>query len=230
MPNGQVIQHPMWPPGVGPNRPVHPGPAPIHPPWGGPHPDWCDCGCDPCTCGGGMPNWSQDAIRCWNEMQQFRQMVQEIVQGELARGGTAIVGVTDGSDAKPGEVGEFITAKSAVPYAAHPANTNTNISPIVIPPGDWDIWVKMDFTTQIGAVTIILSPKPDGISNALSAASGFLSPTGSWAEGYSVLEATARGSFKVPTLLPFAVNVNQQTTVGLPGGTGTFTVEARRRR
>jgi hypothetical protein len=67
------------------------------------------------------------------------------------------------------------------------------------------------------------------MSNAMygenSVAAG--SPT---SENIVTIGQSARGSFTVPTLLPFSVTVYQGTTSTLPAGTAYMYVEARRMR
>lgn len=55
-----------------------------------------------------------------------------------------IIGVTDGSDAAPGMVGEYVSAVNTVAPPMTPTNSPTGISAIqaqiVLSPGDWDVW------------------------------------------------------------------------------------------
>ena len=63
----------------------------------------------------------------------------------LITNGSSVVGVTDGSNAAAGSVGEFIT--SNVPYGSAvnvvPSSTGTDITSILLTAGDWDVWGNM---------------------------------------------------------------------------------------
>jgi hypothetical protein len=69
--------------------------------------------------------------------------------------GTAIKGVTDGSSAAPGYVGEVISATaSAVPA---PNNVATNVAQISLSAGDWDIWGSTDCNNNPNIVAYLSS-------------------------------------------------------------------------
>ena len=54
-------------------------------------------------------------------------------------------GVTDGSDVATGIVGEYITRSNVTGYNPA-ADTPTEIAPIILSPGCWDIWGACEFT------------------------------------------------------------------------------------
>lgn len=60
------------------------------------------------------------------------------------------VGVTDGSDAQPGDVGEYITIDNIVGVALG-ANNAQVICTIPLPPGCWEIWGACDFAVAAAA-------------------------------------------------------------------------------
>jgi hypothetical protein len=69
--------------------------------------------------------------------------------------GTPIKGVTDGSSAAPGYVGELISSTaSAVPA---PNNVATNVAQISLSAGDWDIWGSTDCNNNPGIVAYLSS-------------------------------------------------------------------------
>jgi hypothetical protein len=189
--------------------------------WPGSWPPSCSCGCNPCQCGGG---WG-GLMQCWQDIAQFQQFLMCMLS---QMGPYPVQGVTDGSDAKAGNIGEYVIMTSTMAYAAYPTETVQIISAGVLSPGDWNITCSLSPSTVVGSAEINLSPTPAGMSNAMS---GF-----SWVSGASttqlvVLNAqAARGSFSVPTLLPFRCVVSQAGTSTLPAGTATLQVEARRMR
>lgn len=144
-----------------------------------------------------------------------------------------IIGVVDGSNAAPGEVGEFVAASGTFNYLANAPNTGT-IALINMPPGDWDMGCAATFTTLVGSVLFQLSPVPVGMSNALAGFIGIFSAGTSStmdAESLVLVGQTGRGSFAVTTQLTFNVQVDQATTApGLPAGVMTLDIQARRRR
>lgn len=141
-----------------------------------------------------------------------------------------IIGVTDGSRAAPGIVGEYIRSQIDIPITAGTVN-NSVVSPLVVQPGDWNLWASMWFSVLVGPVSFILSPPPTGTSNAMGAWAGSIASAGTG----SVLEAIilngqmTAASFSVPSVLPFNVRIDQSLG-SLTAGTATFLVEGRRMR
>lgn len=150
-----------------------------------------------------------------------------------------IIGVVDGSDAAPGEVGEFIKGGGSFNYSAGAAGGVTSqgqIAALNLPPGDWDCAVSASFTTLIDSAFFLLNPQPVGLSNKMFGLMGlFGGGTGGGASPPADLETviligqTARASVAVTTLLSFEVQVYQGTAVD-PAGTMDLDVECRRRR
>jgi hypothetical protein len=161
---------------------------------------------------------------CWQQISQFQQFLQCMLS---QMGPFPMQGVTDGSDAKAGNIGEFIQLTATMAYAAAVATTAV-VSVGVIPPGDWDLWSYGTPTTAIGIGHYYLSPAPAGISNGMQAVAGSAA-TGSVTEALLVSQS-ARGSFTVPTLLAFQAVVDQTITAGLPAGQLAIGIGARRRR
>lgn len=141
-----------------------------------------------------------------------------------------IVGVTDGSDAAPGQVGEYIHGTTSISYAAYPQVTTTTATPLVVQPGDWDLWISMQCTTQITGASFFLSPQPTGMSNTMYGSLWTAIGTGA-PESITISGMIARGSFSAPTLLPFSVTVSMAGDSSLTTpGTAVLLVEGRRRR
>lgn len=140
-----------------------------------------------------------------------------------------IVGVIDGSDAAPGMVGEFIAGSANVAYTAYPNTTTTTVSLMVVPPGDWDLWMQMGSSSVLGAFEAYLNPLPAGMNQSMQM-SMYIGATGSTTVEGINLYSVGRGSFSVPTLMPVAVDVWQTTDASLPAGTLYLAMYGRRRR
>lgn len=197
------------------------------PPWPGPPLGWW-----------GFPprNPNRDVV-------YFREAVEDIIKnmirrGELQPGPNApgqvrpfpLLGVTDGSDAATGIVGEFIRGTGTMTYAAYPQMTVALVSALVVPPGDWDLTASMAVSSLIGGATMGLSPVPAGMSSGMTGAIGFISTIGQTETLSVIIAQGGRGSFSVPTLLTFSVAINQANDNSLPAGGATVIVEARRMR
>jgi hypothetical protein len=207
-------------------------PAPPAPPMPPPS------GCAPPSCF----DWISKANSCWDQSQQLTDFLTNVIEDIFQQnpgiipppppsaGTGPIIGVTDGSDAAPGEVGEFVTAFTSFNFAAYPTDTAGSVSVLVVQPGDWDLRVFTNFSTAIGGVAVYLSPSPAGISNNMFGSVTVLGTTTPDIEGVYLIGATARGNFTVPTLLAFSYNVLQSQNSVLAAGTGTVTVEGRRLR
>jgi hypothetical protein len=61
-----------------------------------------------------------------------------------------LTGVTDGSDAAAGQIGEYQTA-SAGPYGV-PSNVATSVCQLMLTAGDWDVWGQVQFNISGGSV------------------------------------------------------------------------------
>lgn len=143
-----------------------------------------------------------------------------------------IIGVVDGSDAAPGQVGEFLTAVGTFHYAAGATGgvgSTGTINLINMPPGDWDFTISASFTDLISSALFLLNPFPvTGMSNEMFGLNGNFTSSME-AETVIIVGQSARGSFAVTTPLVFEVQVFQGAA-GLPAGTMSLRIEARRRR
>jgi hypothetical protein len=139
------------------------------------------------------------------------------------------MGVTDGSNAPAGQVGEYLIGQTTMAYAAYPAETTQALTPLTLPAGDWDIAVSMLASTYVGGMEFYLSPSVPGVSNGLEAFN-FVQGITSGADQSISLLGVARGSFSVPSLLGFIGIVYQSGYTGLTGGTAYLRAEARRAR
>ena len=60
-------------------------------------------------------------------------------------------GVTDGSDAAPGEIGEFMSANGTGPI---PTATPIDVVSLVLPAGDWDVSGSAGFLPSVANITL----------------------------------------------------------------------------
>jgi hypothetical protein len=159
-------------------------------------------------------------MQCWQDIAQFQQFLACMLS---QMGPYPMQGVTDGSDAKAGNIGEFIMFNSNFSF---PATSQTQaISVGVLSPGDWDCHVNANTPNAVTELGFALSPVPSGFSSNMT---GGLALT-SGADVLNVIGSMARASLTVPTLLPFTVSSNVTGTGGA-AGTGTLTFTARRMR
>jgi hypothetical protein len=142
----------------------------------------------------------------------------------VAVGGTntPLLGVTDGSNAPAGYVGEFAEMTVTVAYAASPTITNQTVSTLVLTAGDWNIWAYAEYTVGVGFASFTQTPQATGTSNGVHGQVG-----GGGGTDDGVMGSLVRGSFSLPTALPFQVYVDQ-SQAGLLAGTFYLTVNARR--
>lgn len=189
----------------------------------------CTCGCNPCRC----DDWCQDwCDPCAGLSAEQRACLKQLLREVANEGGLfgPIHGVTDGSDATPGDVGEFIQVTQNVPYAGYPTITNTTVSLIVLQPGDWDLNCTLGPSTVVGGAQFYLSPNPTGSANLMFGWMGAITTGTPVEEGVVVIGQPGRLLCSVPTLLPFFVSVDQSEASGLTAGTAKLTITCRRAR
>lgn len=180
------------------------------------------------------------ANACWDQSQALYNLVSKVVMDIFqtnpgiipppppSQGSGPLLGVTDGSSAAPGIIGEFIEGSGTFAYPGSPNITSGSISTLVAQPGDWDFWAYATFGPgPIGGAEFYLQPSPPGMSNDLL---GQAYTTGATGVYEAIIGPYARGSFTVPTLLAFFVNINNSLASSLTAGTMTLTVQGRRRR
>ena len=89
--------------------------------------------------------------------------------------GAPRMGVTDGTDAAAGEIGEYLNFDNMVGLTP-PVNTSVQICSIALPPGCWEVWGACDFT--IAGIAAADTPEPMGGINPNQLASSIsLRPT-----------------------------------------------------
>lgn len=166
---------------------------------------------------------------CYAQVKQaqdfLKQMLIDIINCDpsIIGRGTPIVGVTDGTDAQPGMVGEWVMYTASVPFTAT-AQTQV-VSMGSLSAGDWDCWayaIPNVFTTD---VLIILNPQPAGFTGNMW--SKIASAT--ILTGVSIVTPQVRALTSVPSLIAFTVITNDSGD-GPSAGTLTLEFMARRRR
>jgi hypothetical protein len=141
--------------------------------------------------------------------QLFRHLNELIVQINNIPGVT-MEGVTDGSDAAPGQIGEFFyrAITTAVPVTN---NVPVDLDSGTIPPGDWDIVGEAYFQASTSAgtddlrvwVNTVSATQPTGDMGGLAIAS-----TTSGGQINNLTCSPWRLSIAVPTLIYLSVNAN----------------------
>ena len=129
-----------------------------------------------------------------------------------------ITGVTDGSDAAPGQIGEFISSNVIAPGVTLATTVNKIITSINLTPGDWDVsaegWVAVGAALptllQLGVSPSGGQPNPAYNTARVIVSSGFGAST---ASVYAL--KTCRASLSAPATYSLAVNLS------FPSGTCT---------
>lgn len=96
---------------------------------------------DDCGCGDQWGNIQQ----CWNEIEQLKLFLADIMS---SMGPVSLTGVTDGSEAGSGQVGEFISS-TGLGYVTTTVQTGTGntmtLGTVSFTPGDWEIFADFYF-------------------------------------------------------------------------------------
>ena len=78
------------------------------------------------------------------------------------------MGVTDGTDAAPGQIGEYLNVDDMTGLAP-PANIPTQVCSIALPPGCWEVWGACDFTiASVGADVQGAPVQPNQLASSIS--------------------------------------------------------------
>lgn len=132
--------------------------------------DWSagDCGPPDCSVPGG--SWG-DIQKCWNEIEQFRLFLADVMS---RMGPIPMMGVTDGSIAAPGMIGEAVTGlnQNGVPMTIQPAGPSTSFTytaatTITLSPGDWDVSAMAAFDAP-GSASIPANPIANAVNGSAS--------------------------------------------------------------
>lgn len=137
--------------------------------------DPCNPGCAPAppSCFSAVAK----ADACWDQSQALYNLVYKVVADVLQQnpglvpppppsaGSGPIRGVTDGSNANPGDVGEYIELSQNVNVPATPTQIPVSIG--VLQPGDWDCFLWVIYNAPVTSGEFWLNPQPPGFSNAM---------------------------------------------------------------
>lgn len=125
-----------------------------------------------------------------------------------------LLGVTNGTPAQPGQVGEFIRMFQQAPYVA--TGTQTTVTMGVLQPGDWLVWSLMGTSTLVTGTFMVLNPIPVGFADSLVQE---LAGTAMGA-ATALVGGPTQALISVPTLVAIQINVN----TGGSGAAGTANV------
>lgn len=188
------------------------------------------------------PGWSEEALACWRQMQELMAIIRATVAPDIERLERQIaslqrqlnavtLGVTDGSNAAPGHIGEYLMFTTTATYAAYPTVTDKNVTLGTLGAGDWLCFLTTAFTTAVGTAATYLDPVPSGFSNGMGSSSGSWSPAGVAFETLMTLHGEpARASRSSAVAIPVKLRVDQEADPGLPAGMATFWFQAWRMR
>lgn len=76
-----------------------------------------------------------------------------------------LLGVTNGADAQPGQVGEWVIMSQNVSYTT--GNQTQTVSMGILQAGDWDCWVSLNPEMAVTAVQFYQNPLPPGFIGGL---------------------------------------------------------------
>jgi hypothetical protein len=142
--------------------------------------------------------------------------------------GAALMGVTNGSDAAPGIVGEYIEAEPTFSISGAAAAVNT-VPAAVLAPGDWDCQASILPSAGLkGLAFYIAQPRAVGVSNDMNGLASDFSAIAVDTSFIVLNGMSARALISVPTQFTFTVTSNF-----LAAGAATTAVlvfQARRRR
>jgi len=176
---------------------------------------------------------------CYDSIQMMEQILAKVVCDlatnnaafaqclveAIAKSGSNVplIGVTNGADAQPGQVGEWFLQTNTVPITG--VAGQTAMTSFTMQPGDWDVWAEVNNSVFVSSEQFQLSPPPAGMSDNMTT---ILAP-GGLQEAVTLVSATARLLTSVPVLMPFQMIFNNIGTPG-PAGNAIFTLKARRAR
>lgn len=129
----------------------------------------------------------------------------------ITKSGSALplLGVTNGADAQPGQVGEWVMMTQSVSLTGASNETHV-VSMGVLQPGDWNCWAFASFSPPVVSGSWLqLTPLPAGFATNLWLVDG--------PGGFGIASVQTRALISVPTLIPLEV----QTNTGAAGTAGS---------
>jgi hypothetical protein len=217
--SGNVITPAMW----NPQTPWPSPPTPMPP------------GCMPPSC------FSELAAlnACYNSVQMMEMILSKVVTdlatnnkafqqalvNAIAASGSNVplIGVTNGADAQPGQVGEWYIQTQTVPVTGAIAQTQT--LSFTMQPGDWDVWYWVGTTVYVNDLQASVTPPVAGIEGSTYT---IIATTTGASEAVTIESPAFRLLTSVPVLIPLQIICNSTGA----GSAGNMEVQmtARRRR
>jgi hypothetical protein len=188
-------------------------PAPC-PPQFPPCPPPGSCAPPQCT------DWLAKIESCWDQSQDLEALLTKIITqiftddpsiippAPPSAGSGPIIGVTDGSDAAPGEVGEYVTLAVNGVLAANAGLATYQA--LTLTPGDWDLWSYLDVDIPVGSTQFFQQLYFRLSANNVGVCFGDMGgvwPAGSGFGGGIWPTNTGRVSVSAPVLIVAAVEV-----------------------
>lgn len=186
-------------------------PAPMAYPWPMP-PGGFPAGCCP-------PGGMDALLQCYCDVQSATAFISKVVQDLAANdpvfqqslvdaivasgSNIPLIGVTNGTPAQPGQVGEYVSYHLQPTFAAT-ANQSQPVTMGVLQPGDWQVWSTLSTSVVTTGSNMVLNPVPPGFSSSLEqqlagAASGLTTV---------LLGGPAQALISVPTLVVIQLSTN----------------------
>lgn len=150
--------------------------------------------------------------------------VAEAIIAAIQKSGSnlPLLGVTDGSNAQPGQVGEYVRFQQTVSILGTAQTQSVTMG--VLQPGDWDVWLFAGPQGWTADIQIYLDPLPAGFIDSGYAILGDMG-----AVPIAAVGMTTRGSISVPTLMVMTLTTNNSGP-GSGNSTCGCILTARRRR
>lgn len=188
--------------------------------WGGP--PWGPPGPGPGPGPGGFPGWGWGPGGPWCPPGPGWDWNWRPPLGAI-RG--PIMGVTDGSHAKPGEVGEYIHFASGQPGVILNSSGNAvTITPLIVPPGDWIVEADWGCVRHFSSFAAWLDPVPAGAPANLGQVEMLMDPPATFGV-MGAISPLLSLRISVPTLLAYKVNaVFPSTAQDFNGNPGQVSV------
>lgn len=115
------------------------------------------------------------------------------------------MGVTNGSNAAAGQVGEF--RNFTAPNINFPTTLQTvSITPGSLPPGDWMVQAYAFISVPVTGAQMYLNPQPAGVFDSMGASLAVSGPGA--VENVTLVGTITRGNVTVNTPLTFSVSTN----------------------
>lgn len=192
------------------------------PPTTWPCPPYPPPGCAPPAC---PPS---SLMQCYCDVQSAMQFISTImidlinnnpdvtqaIIAAIEKSGSALplIGVTNGTPAQPGQVGEYVQILQQVPYTTAQGQVQS-VTMGILQPGDWLTWCSMGTTTLTSGLFMQLNPQPVGFTGTFA---NEMAGTG-MAAATALIGPPCQALISVPTLVVIQITTN----LGAVGTAGT---------